>query len=68
MVTQYNWEEEIIWNGEDIKYKQKRRQLAVGWVPSSFKPTVQVLSQLFSPFAAAVEPSPKPMTRNEDDT
>ena len=21
MVTQYNWEEEIIWNGEDIKYK-----------------------------------------------
>ena len=21
MVTQYNWEEDIIWNGDDMKYK-----------------------------------------------
>lgn len=23
MVTQYNWEEDIIWNGDDIKHKVK---------------------------------------------
>lgn len=43
MVTQINWEEDIIWNGDDIKHKvlQKlnSRTNAAGWVPSSFNRT-----------------------------
>ena len=38
MVTQANWEEDIIWNGEDIKHKvlQKlnSKTNAAGWVPT----------------------------------
>ncbi|KAK7072813.1 Transcription initiation factor TFIID subunit 1 [Halocaridina rubra] len=47
MVTQYNWEDDIIWNGDDIKYKlnQKRKNMAAGWVPSSYNRTAQAFSQ-----------------------
>ena len=43
MVTQTNWEDEVIWNGEEIKHKvlQKlnSKTNAAGWVPSSFNRT-----------------------------
>lgn len=43
MVTQANWEEDIVWNGEDIKHKvlQKlnSKTNAAGWVPTSFNRT-----------------------------
>ncbi|XP_068208830.1 transcription initiation factor TFIID subunit 1 [Palaemon carinicauda] len=47
MVTQYNWEDDIIWNGDDIKHKlnQKRKNMAAGWVPSSYNRTAQAFSQ-----------------------
>lgn len=37
MVTQLQWEEDIIWNGEDIKHKGTKTQRAslAGWLPSS---------------------------------
>jgi transcription initiation factor TFIID subunit 1 len=43
MVTQVNWEDDVIWNGDDIKHKvlQKlnSKTNAAGWVPSSFNRT-----------------------------
>ncbi|KAB7507256.1 Transcription initiation factor TFIID subunit 1 [Armadillidium nasatum] len=46
MLTQYNWEEDIIWNGDDTKHKlnQKRKNMAAGWVPSSYNRTAQAFS------------------------
>eukprot|EP00066_Takifugu_rubripes_P020551 XP_011609817.1 PREDICTED: transcription initiation factor TFIID subunit 1 isoform X2 [Takifugu rubripes] len=37
MVTQLQWEEDIIWNGEDVKHKGTKAQRAslAGWLPSS---------------------------------
>uniref|UniRef100_H3AV84 Transcription initiation factor TFIID subunit 1 n=1 Tax=Latimeria chalumnae TaxID=7897 RepID=H3AV84_LATCH len=37
MVTQLQWEEDIIWNGEDVKHKATKTQRAslAGWLPSS---------------------------------
>uniref|UniRef100_A0A8C4SRR4 Transcription initiation factor TFIID subunit 1 n=1 Tax=Erpetoichthys calabaricus TaxID=27687 RepID=A0A8C4SRR4_ERPCA len=37
MVTQLQWEEDIIWNGEDVKHKATKTQKAslAGWLPSS---------------------------------
>uniref|UniRef100_A0A8D0ATS2 Transcription initiation factor TFIID subunit n=1 Tax=Sander lucioperca TaxID=283035 RepID=A0A8D0ATS2_SANLU len=37
MVTQLKWEDDIIWNGEDIKHKGTKTQRAslAGWLPSS---------------------------------
>ncbi|XP_043913192.1 transcription initiation factor TFIID subunit 1 [Protopterus annectens] len=37
MVTQLQWEEDIIWNGEDVKHKTTKMQRAslAGWLPSS---------------------------------
>ncbi|KAJ4929698.1 hypothetical protein JOQ06_018720 [Pogonophryne albipinna] len=37
MVTQLKWEEDIIWNGEDVKHKGAKTQRAslAGWLPSS---------------------------------
>ncbi|XP_018009322.1 transcription initiation factor TFIID subunit 1 [Hyalella azteca] len=47
MITQYNWEDDIIWNGDDLKHKiqQKRKNMAAGWVPSSYNRTAQAFSQ-----------------------
>ena len=48
MVTQLNWEEDVIWNGDDIKHKvlQKlnSKTNAAGWVPSSFNRTAGAFS------------------------
>uniref|UniRef100_A0A096M2V1 Transcription initiation factor TFIID subunit n=1 Tax=Poecilia formosa TaxID=48698 RepID=A0A096M2V1_POEFO len=37
MVTQLQWEDDIIWNGEDVKHKGTKTQRAslAGWLPSS---------------------------------
>ena len=43
MVTQANWEDDVIWNGDDIRHKvfQKlnSKSNAAGWVPSTFNRT-----------------------------
>lgn len=49
MVTQLNWEDDIIWNGEDVKQKilqsQKQKALAAGWIPSTQYRTVTMFTQ-----------------------
>merc|ERR1719354_807772 len=49
MVTQVNWEEDIIWNGEEIKHKVlsklNSKANAAGWVPSSMNRTAVSFSQ-----------------------
>ncbi|XP_040573195.1 transcription initiation factor TFIID subunit 1 [Lepeophtheirus salmonis] len=49
MVTQVNWEEDVVWNGDDIKHKvlQKlnSKTNAAGWVPSTFNRTAGSFSQ-----------------------
>lgn len=49
LVSQLHWEDEIVWNGEDIKHKviQKLncKTNAAGWVPSSSNRTAQAFSQ-----------------------
>ncbi|XP_064636542.1 transcription initiation factor TFIID subunit 1-like isoform X2 [Lineus longissimus] len=39
MVSQVQWEEDIIWNGEEVRQKvmqsQKQRAASAGWIPSS---------------------------------
>ena len=48
MVTQTNWEDDVIWNGDDIKHKvlQKlnNKSNAAGWVPSSYNRTAGSMS------------------------
>ncbi len=43
MVTQANWEEDVVWNGDDIRHKvlQKlgSKTNAAGWVPTGFNRT-----------------------------
>uniref|UniRef100_A0A2I3HHE4 TATA-box binding protein associated factor 1 n=1 Tax=Nomascus leucogenys TaxID=61853 RepID=A0A2I3HHE4_NOMLE len=42
MVTQLHWEDDIIWDGEDVKHKGTKPQRAslAGWLPSSFAATL----------------------------
>ncbi|XP_012231076.1 transcription initiation factor TFIID subunit 1 [Linepithema humile] len=49
MVSQLHWEDDVVWNGDDIKHKvlQKlnSKNNAAGWVPSSGNRTAQAFSQ-----------------------
>ena len=49
MVTQVQWEDDIIWNGDDVRQKvlqnQKTKSAAAGWIPSSTQRTAAQLSQ-----------------------
>ena len=49
MVTQVAWEEDVVWNGEDIKHKVlaklNSKTNAAGWVPSSLSRTAGSFSQ-----------------------
>jgi hypothetical protein len=49
MVSQLHWEDEIIWNGDDIKHKViaklNSKTNAAGWVPTSGNRTAQAFSQ-----------------------
>ncbi|XP_058793259.1 transcription initiation factor TFIID subunit 1-like [Phymastichus coffea] len=49
MVSQLHWEDDVIWNGDDVKHKTRNklnsRNKAAGWVPSSDNRTAQAFSQ-----------------------
>ncbi|XP_011494870.1 PREDICTED: transcription initiation factor TFIID subunit 1 isoform X2 [Ceratosolen solmsi marchali] len=49
MVSQLHWEDDVIWNGDDIKHKARHKlntkNNAAGWVPSSDNRTAQAFSQ-----------------------
>ncbi|KAK6628726.1 hypothetical protein RUM43_002542 [Polyplax serrata] len=49
LVSQLHWEDDVVWNGEDIKYKVMQKlnckTNAAGWVPSSSNRTAQAFSQ-----------------------
>lgn len=49
MVTQLQWEDDIIWNGEEVKQKilqsQKHKSQSAGWIPSSSQRTASVCTQ-----------------------
>lgn len=49
MVSQLHWEDDVIWNGDDIKHKLRHKfntkNNAAGWVPSSDNRTAQAFSQ-----------------------
>lgn len=49
MVSQLHWEDEVVWNGDDIKHKVMQKlnckTNAAGWVPSSDNRTAQAFSQ-----------------------
>ncbi|XP_071041821.1 transcription initiation factor TFIID subunit 1 isoform X2 [Parasteatoda tepidariorum] len=56
MVSQCAWEEEVIWNGEDVKHKVlsklNDKNNAAGWVPSSLNRTASAFSQQTKTIAA----------------
>lgn len=70
MVTQLNWEDDIIWNGEDFKHKVmskiNNKNNAAGWVPSSMNRTASAFSQQSQPITktitavTAINPTSKP--------
>ncbi|KAJ8298033.1 hypothetical protein KUTeg_024564 [Tegillarca granosa] len=49
MVTQLQWEDDIIWNGEEVKQKilqsQKHKSLSAGWIPSTSHRTATQFTQ-----------------------
>lgn len=45
MVTQLEWENDIIWDSSDIKYKKGNKNRSAGWVPSGGNRTAQNFSQ-----------------------
>ncbi|KAK3100550.1 hypothetical protein FSP39_021637 [Pinctada imbricata] len=49
MVTQLNWEDDIIWDGEAVKSKilqsQKQKALSAGWIPSNNYRTASMFNQ-----------------------
>nr|XP_018899978.1 PREDICTED: transcription initiation factor TFIID subunit 1-like [Bemisia tabaci] len=49
MVSQLHWEDDVVWNGDDIKHqvmqKLNCKTNAAGWVPSSGNRTAQAFSQ-----------------------
>lgn len=49
MVTQLHWEDDIIWNGEEVKQKilstSKQKALSAGWIPSTTFRTATQFSQ-----------------------
>ncbi|XP_035205757.1 transcription initiation factor TFIID subunit 1-like isoform X1 [Stegodyphus dumicola] len=65
MVTLYPWEDDVIWNGEEVKKvvlaKLHNRNNAAGWVPSSMNRTASAFSQQAKTFSAALQTgTPKP--------
>ncbi|KAG8039641.1 hypothetical protein G9C98_000370 [Cotesia typhae] len=49
MVSQLHWEDDVVWNGDEIKnkvmHKLNSKNNAAGWVPSSCNRTAQAFSQ-----------------------
>ncbi|XP_059084202.1 transcription initiation factor TFIID subunit 1-like [Tigriopus californicus] len=45
MVTQTNWEEDVVWNGDDIRHKLNSKTNMAGWVPTGGNRTAGSFSQ-----------------------
>jgi hypothetical protein len=45
MVTQSDWENSIIWDGQDAKVKKLSKNKAAGWVPSGANRSAQNLGK-----------------------
>ncbi|KAM6970648.1 transcription initiation factor TFIID subunit 1 [Aplochiton taeniatus] len=68
MVTQLQWEDDIIWNGEDVKHKGTKTQRAslAGWLPSSMTRNANaynVQQGLSRSNSQSVPPTPPPMAK-----
>uniref|UniRef100_UPI003AAEC2B6 transcription initiation factor TFIID subunit 1 n=1 Tax=Centroberyx gerrardi TaxID=166262 RepID=UPI003AAEC2B6 len=68
MVTQLQWEEDIIWNGEDVKHKGTKTQRAslAGWLPSSMTRNANAYNAqqgLTRSNSQLVPPTPPPMPK-----
>ncbi|XP_010780263.1 transcription initiation factor TFIID subunit 1 [Notothenia coriiceps] len=68
MVTQLKWEEDIIWNGEDVKHKGAKTQRAslAGWLPSSMTRNANAYNAqqgLTRSNSLLVPPTPPPMPK-----
>ncbi|KAK5859163.1 hypothetical protein PBY51_003249 [Eleginops maclovinus] len=68
MVTQLKWEEDIIWNGEDVKHKGTKTQRAslAGWLPSSMTRNANAYNAqqgLTRSNSLLVPPTPPPMPK-----
>lgn len=75
MVTQLQWEEDIIWNGEDVKHKGTKTQRAslAGWLPSSMTRNATAYNAQqgkrsnFSVFKAVANQKPPSTSRKGND-
>ncbi|XP_048087264.1 transcription initiation factor TFIID subunit 1 isoform X9 [Alosa alosa] len=68
MVTQLQWEDDIIWNGEDVKHKGTKTQRAslAGWLPSSMTRNANAYNAqqgLTRSISQLVPPTPPPMPK-----
>lgn len=69
MVSQLQWEDDVIWNGEDIKHKVlaklNNKNNAAGWVPSILNRTASAFSQQAKSLAGSslLGPSQKSMAQ-----
>ncbi|KAJ3588964.1 hypothetical protein NHX12_009816 [Muraenolepis orangiensis] len=68
MVTQIQWEDDIIWNGEDVKNKGTKTQRAslAGWLPSSMTRNANAYNAqqgLTRSNSQLVPPTPPPMAK-----
>ncbi|XP_024866283.1 transcription initiation factor TFIID subunit 1 isoform X6 [Kryptolebias marmoratus] len=68
MVTQLQWEDDIIWNGEDVKHKGTKTQRAslAGWLPSSMTRNANAYNAqqgLTRSNSQLVPPTPPPITK-----
>ncbi|XP_024921771.1 transcription initiation factor TFIID subunit 1 [Cynoglossus semilaevis] len=68
MVTQLQWEDDIIWNGEDVKHKGTKTQRAslAGWLPSSMTRNANAYNAqqgLVRSNSQLVPPTPPPMPK-----
>ncbi|KAM4620823.1 transcription initiation factor TFIID subunit 1 isoform 4-T4 [Polymixia lowei] len=68
MVTQLQWEDDIIWNGEDVKHKGTKTQRAslAGWLPSSMTRNANAYNAqqgLSRSNSQLVPPTPPPMPK-----
>ncbi|KAF5892473.1 transcription initiation factor TFIID subunit 1-like isoform X1, partial [Clarias magur] len=68
MVTQLQWEDDIIWNGEDVKHKGTKTQRAslAGWLPSSMTRNANAYNAqqgLSRSNSQLISPTPPPITK-----
>ncbi|XP_033222126.1 transcription initiation factor TFIID subunit 1 isoform X2 [Belonocnema kinseyi] len=68
MVSQLRWEDDVVWNGDEIKHKVMHKlnskSNAAGWVPSSGNRTAQAFSQPGKGAPVPVAPNVRLATQN----